>query len=185
MRERENDYLKDFSVIPPSLRLSHFHNCERQNKITPRQWIIRKFMKRDECDGALHEIPMREAPQRSKCYILISTVTLCYSPYSPEGHIIEYEHTAWCGDTDNPRMQARAGERTRAGGVPPQRAGTEGKKCCHTLHQSVCVREYGVLALSPVCWHAVCIFGRSGGQWKCVHDSDTVVTQCVWVSEST
>lgn len=33
-------------------------------------------MKRDECDGALHDIPMREALQRNKCYTLISTVTL-------------------------------------------------------------------------------------------------------------
>ena len=81
------------SVMPPSLPLSHFHNCERRSKITPRQWIIRKFMKRDECDGALHEIPMREAPQRSKCYILISTVTLCYSLHSLEGHVAESLNT--------------------------------------------------------------------------------------------
>lgn len=88
MYEEERKWLLEGfqSVIPPSLLLSCFH-CERQNKITPRQWIIRKFMKRDECGGALHEIPMREAPQRSKCYILISTVTLCYSHCSPEGHI--------------------------------------------------------------------------------------------------
>lgn len=39
-------------------------------------------MKRDECDGTLHEIPMREAPRRSKCYVLISTVTLCFQPCS-------------------------------------------------------------------------------------------------------
>jgi len=90
MYEEERKFLWEGfqSVVPPSLLLSHFH-CERQNKITPRQWIIRKFMKRDECDGALHEIPMREAPQRSKCYILISTVTLCYSLCSPEGHIMD------------------------------------------------------------------------------------------------
>lgn len=36
-------------------------------------------MKRDECNGARREIPMREAPQCGKCYILIPTVTLCYS----------------------------------------------------------------------------------------------------------
>lgn len=35
------------------------------------------------------------------------------------------------------------------------------------------------LAVSPVCRHAVCIFGHSGGQRRCVHDSDTVVTQCL------
>lgn len=40
-------------------------------------------MKRDECDGTLHEIPMREAPRRSKCYVLIPTVTLCSSPPHP------------------------------------------------------------------------------------------------------
>lgn len=91
MYEKERKWLLEGfqSVIPPSLLLSLFHDCERQNKITPRQWIIRKFMKRDECDGALHEIPMREAPRRSKCNTLIPTVTLCYSLHSLEGHIMQ------------------------------------------------------------------------------------------------
>lgn len=155
-------------------------------------------MKRDECGGTLHEIPMREAPQRGKCYILISTVTLCSSHNSPEGHIIErvrYKHTAQCSDTDNPRaagMQAQAGEWTSIGGMPPQQAGTrmgteEKGQCCHTLSQCQVEvwREGAVLSVSPVCWHAVCIFGHSGGQRKaCVHDSDTVVTQFMsgWVN---
>lgn len=85
-------------------------------------------MKRDECDGALHEIPMREAPQRSKCYILISTVTLCYSLHSPEGRAAEsFEHAAQCHDTDSrgAGMWARAGDGTHAGSVPPQWAGAQ------------------------------------------------------------
>lgn len=138
-------------------------------------------MKRDECDGALHEIPMREAPQRSKCYILISTVTLCYSLHSPEGRAAEsFEHAAQCRNTDSrgAGMWARAGDGTHAGSVPPQWAGRrgrrrEGKICCHTSSQCV----GGVLAVSPECRHAVRRFGHSGGQKKCVHDSDSFVAR--------
>lgn len=51
------------------LSLPHFYNHRYQNKITHRRRIIRKFMKRDECDGTLHETAMRQALWRSKCYI--------------------------------------------------------------------------------------------------------------------
>ncbi len=132
------------SVIPPSLLLSHFHNCERQNKITPRQWIIRKFMKRDECDGALHEIPMREAPQRSKCYILISTVTLCYSLHSPEGHIMErvWTHSIMRWHWQSQRWDLCTGRwvdtcRRHATTAGCHQNGHSGRgregKCCHTM----------------------------------------------------
>lgn len=96
-------------------------------------------MKRDECDGALHEIPMREAPQRSKCYILISTVTLCYFLYPPRRtHHRESMNTAEYRDTDDPVV----GMWEHADGMPPQQAGTgmgteekaeREKKCSHPL----------------------------------------------------
>lgn len=116
-------------------------------------------MKRDECVGALHEIAMREAPQRSKCYILISTVTLCYSLRSSEGHIAELaEHMALHGDTDKPSagMRAQAGEWARAGSMPPRqpgkRTGTEEEgERVEVLSYIVSVSGGNVLAVSPVC----------------------------------
>lgn len=71
-------------------------------------------MKRDECNGALHEIPMREVPQRSKCYILISTVTLCYSLRSPEGHITDrvmsMKHNVVTFNSPSAGMRAKTGD---------------------------------------------------------------------------
>lgn len=157
------------SVTPPSLLLSHFH-CKRQNKITPRQWIIRKFMKRDECDGALHEIPMREALQRSKCYILISTVTLCYSHCSPEGHIMDrvWTHSIMGRHWHSQLWDASTGRwtGTRRRHAPASHRHRDGRGCqCH-------------LCADTLCAYLV----TEGGQRKCVHDSDTVVIQSGWVN---
>lgn len=130
-------------------------------------------MKRDECDGALHEIPMREAPQRSKCYILISTVTLCCSPYSPEGHIMK---AGWTHGIMQWHWPSRRWLGGRGGWMDTCRWHLDGHRGKWTWR--VEMLSY-VASVSPACQHTVCIFGHRGGQRQCLHDSDKVVSQRV------
>lgn len=153
----------------PFLLLSHFCNCQKQNKITSRQWIIRKFMKRDECDGTLHNISMRKAPRRSKCYSLISTVTLYYSVYSTEGHIMDRVETHtimwWYSQS-------------QLWDVIKEMNGHMQMACLHIHHPS---REQE--GRKPhLCAATAYIFHHSGGQWKCVHDSYSCHLVCEWVN---